>query len=138
MKRVKYGFGIVIFGFAAWYGWLGCNLAGLTRDQGQLAWAASDSLPALESALKQSRTTGRPLVVDFWASWCKNCEAMEHTTFRDTTVRERLASDFVVVKFRAERLSDPAIKPVLDQFGVLGLPTYVILVPDSTQTLSGP
>jgi thiol:disulfide interchange protein len=138
MNRVKYGFGIVIFCFAAWYGWLGCNLAGLIRDRDQLASASGDSIHAIESALEQSRTTGKPLAVDFWASWCKNCEAMEHSTFRDASVRKRLATDFIEVKFRAEQLNDPTIKPLLDQFGVLGLPTYVILVPDSRQTFSVP
>jgi thiol:disulfide interchange protein DsbD len=68
--------------------------------------------------------------VDFWSSWCKNCEAMEHTTFHDQEVRDRL-KQFEIVRFEAEHLNDPKTKPVLDEFGVMGLPGFVVLRCDS-------
>jgi thiol:disulfide interchange protein len=131
MTRVKHGFGVVIFGFALWYGWLGWSLSGLGPSGTLRVAARSNSVEDLRSALNQSRATGRPVLVDFWASWCKNCEAMEHATFSNGTVRQRLKKDFIFVRFQAERLNEPALKPVLDKFGVLGLPTYIVLRPES-------
>jgi thiol:disulfide interchange protein len=130
MVRVKKGFGVLIFGFALWYGWLGLSLAGFGAGSQTVA-ARERGLHELQSALEQSRATRKPVLVDFWASWCKNCQAMEHSTFRDPEVRRRLDKDFIVVKFQAERLSDPLIKPVLDEFAVPGLPTCVVLTAHS-------
>jgi thiol:disulfide interchange protein len=66
--------------------------------------------------------------IDFWASWCKNCVAMDHTTFRDPAVQKSLEG-YVQAKFQAEHPGDPQIKAFLDQLGVIGLPSYVILTP---------
>jgi thiol:disulfide interchange protein len=72
--------------------------------------------------------------IDFWASWCKNCSAMEHTTFQSPAVTQRLAG-FHLVKLQTERPNQSPAKEVLDHFKVMGLPSYVILQPNRS---SGP
>jgi len=129
MVRIKYGFGVLIFGFALWYGWLGWNLTH-SYTKGVNARGASDSVNDLQAALRLSQATGKPVFVDFWASWCKNCEAMEQTTFRDEAVRRRLQK-FQVIHFEAERLDDPTIKLVLDDFGIVGLPSFIVMRPEN-------
>jgi len=75
------------------------------------------------------------VLIDFWATWCKNCHVMEKTTFRDAKVKERLES-YVVVKYAAEKPNEPPAKEVLDYFNVVGLPTYVILKPRNMEARS--
>ncbi len=84
MEKVKYAFGIFIFVFAAWYGYLGLSLTSLPNpfrsgEQGHRRLRPEKSLATLHDVLAQSRAEGKPVFIDFWATWCKNCSAMEYT-----------------------------------------------------------
>ncbi|MFA5204550.1 MAG: protein-disulfide reductase DsbD domain-containing protein [Lentisphaeria bacterium] len=127
MQGVKYGFAVLILGLAGYYGHLAWTLA--RGPAGQAAGAAATPNLALADGLRRARAEHKPLVVDFWATWCKNCLAMDATTFRDPAVRQRLERDFIVVKYQAEQPDRPPAKTVLDHFAVPGLPTYLILQP---------
>lgn len=136
MVRVKYGFGVLIVTFAAYYGHLAYGLFGSERTwavrarQNEPTAAAPPAFAAeLVQALKAARADGRPVFVDFYASWCKNCSAMEHTTFAAAAVKERLAG-YHVVRLQTEHPNQSPAKEVLDHFQVLGLPSFVVLQPE--------
>ena len=132
MTVVKYVFGVLILVFAAYYGWLAFGLARTRNSQTLLAAApgvgkkAGDVDGELSSALKAALASNKPVFIDFKASWCKNCEAMDATVFTQAAVRDQLA-DFVVVQYAAERPNESPAKDMLDRFGILGLPTYLVL-----------
>ena len=77
---------------------------------------------------KEVLRSDKPVLIDFWATWCKNCLTMDATTFKNKSVQNAL-DDFILVKYQAEDLEASPNKEVLDYFDVLGLPTYVIIEP---------
>ena len=135
MRHVKHVFGGLIFLFAAYYAHLGWQLFQARRDLAGMAGAfvgnqaqAGAANAALADALRQGREQGKPVFIDFGASWCKNCLAMDETVFNTAAVKQRLG-DFIVVRYLAEQPNQAPARPALDYFGVVGLPTYVVLQP---------
>lgn len=136
MMRVKYGFGVMIILFAAYYGHLayglfrsGSDLVAQARVGGTAAPAANARMTELAKALQAAKADGRPVFVDFYASWCKNCSAMEHSTFAAAKVKAELAG-YHEVRFQAEHPNESPAKEVLDYFKVMGLPSFVVLTPE--------
>ena len=58
---------------------------------------------------------------------------MDQTVLKDPVVRQELER-FIVVKFQAEKLSDPDIRAFLDRFGLNGLPAFAIIEPEAEKT----
>lgn len=124
MRWVNRIFALVLFGMAVWYGRLAW-----TGFRGPAVETAADHLAATpetwEAVFAGAQAKGRPVFVDVWASWCKNCLAMERTTFRAPEVVRALAP-FTVVRLQAE---DPAAFQKLKDFaglGIKGFPAFVI------------
>ena len=134
MVRVKQAFGVFILGTAIYYGALAYGLfsqrwvdpaavADSVQEMLEEGWHAS-----LSQGLQTARLEQKPVLVDIWATWCKNCLTMDRTTLKDPAVQEAL-DGYVKVKFQAE---DPGLSPaseVMTRFEGIGLPTYAILRP---------
>jgi thiol:disulfide interchange protein DsbD len=139
MVRVKYGFGVMIVLFAAYYGHLAFGLfrssSTSVTAQARSGEGGSNTVATFDDelvkALNASKADGRPVFIDFYASWCKNCSAMEHGTFASPKVKQELAG-YHEVRFQAERPNESPAREVLDHFKVMGLPSYVVLTPDKS------
>jgi cytochrome c biogenesis protein CcdA len=132
MDRVKYAFGVFILATAAYYGYEAysifsnrnvdpASVRASVEAQLKAGWYAS-----LDDGLQEATRTGKPVLIDMWATWCKNCLTMDRTTLEDPAVTSAL-QNYVKIKFQAEDPDDPAVKAAMQRFNAVGLPTYVIL-----------
>jgi thiol:disulfide interchange protein DsbD len=67
-----------------------------------------------------------PVLVDFWATWCKNCLVMDRTTLIDPAVVQAL-DGYVKIKVQAEDPDASPTRELLQRLRAPGLPAYAIL-----------
>ncbi len=91
-------------------------------------WIYDDEAVAKEL----STSSGKPIIVDFWAEWCAACKELDHKTFSDPQVYNFINDSFIPLKINGTKVTDE-IKAVWGRFGVKGLPTVLFLSPDGTE-----
>ena len=134
MNWVKKGMGVFILAFAAYYAYLAYGIWDSTRvDAAAVQTAVKEQLeggwtPDICAGLAQARAENKLVLIDMWATWCKNCLAMDKSTLKDDRVLARL-DDYVKIKFQAEDLTAPPSAEMLERFEQIGLPAYAILRP---------
>ncbi|KUY50904.1 protein-disulfide reductase DsbD [Burkholderia sp. RF2-non_BP3] len=96
------------------------SAAGAAAGQAGPAFASVRSSGELDALLK---TSGRPVMLDFYADWCVSCKEMEHLTFTDSRVQARLAQLHLV---RADvTANNPADQALLKRFNLFGPPGII-------------
>jgi cytochrome c biogenesis protein CcdA len=134
MVRVKQAFGVFILATALYYGYEAYSIfSNRWVDAGAVQAGVEAQLkagwnPSLSKGLAIAKAEGKPVLIDMWATWCKNCLTMDQTTLADESVRAALAG-YVKIKFQVEAPDEPPAKAVMQKFSAVGLPTYVILRP---------
>ena len=123
MRAVKWFFAAVAFAFAAHYASIA--MRGFGRGDARPSQQELDAT-TFDGAYAAAVATGRPVVIDFFASWCNSCTRMEKTTFRDENVAALLA-DCEFLRVRLEDPLDPAATAILARFGVKGFPAIVVI-----------
>ena len=82
-----------------------------------------------------AKQKNKPIMIDFYADWCSACKELDHRTFSQPEVVERL-NDFVTIKLDFTNPKDPRIKRLKAKYQVSGLP-IVAFFDSSGQELEG-
>ena len=86
---------------------------------------ANDWVPFSKQKVAEFRAQGRPVFVDFTATWCITCQVNKRIALNQKSVLGRFA-ELNVVRMKADwTVQDPAITEALAAFGRNGVPLYV-------------
>jgi thiol:disulfide interchange protein/DsbC/DsbD-like thiol-disulfide interchange protein len=90
------------------------------------AGSADEWKPYDAAQLTKLNAEGRPLLVNFTASWCLTCLVNERNAFSDSAVQDVFRRKRVILMKGDWTNRDPAITQALAAFGRAGVPLYVI------------
>jgi thiol:disulfide interchange protein len=116
------------------------DVASATAAPGESALpkaGADEWQPYSAARVAELTAAGRPLLVNFTASWCLTCLVNERNAFSDSAVQAIFRDKKVVLMKGDWTNRDPAITHALAAFGRAGVPLYVVYnsKPGSTEPL---
>jgi thiol:disulfide interchange protein len=85
------------------------------------AWQPYDA-----ARVAELNAQGRPILLNFTASWCLTCLVNERNAFADAAVEQIFRSKGVALMKGDWTNRDPAITKALAEFGRAGVPLYVV------------
>ena len=95
-------------------------LNGLKKNDEKLVFTKIKNIDELKEVMKNSK---KPVMIDFWASWCVACEELEDITFKDTEVIKKL-QNFTLIKIDVTQNNEED-KALQKMFEVIGPPTLI-------------
>jgi thiol:disulfide interchange protein DsbD len=83
--------------------------------------------PYAEETLKEAQNLKRPVIIDFYATWCTPCRELEEVTFHQPDVVRLAEKNFTMVKVDVTKGGNPYYEELLRKYSVKGVPTIVFL-----------
>ena len=83
--------------------------------------------PYSDAALAAAKASGKPVVIDFTASWCVNCHQIEKEVFEEPATAARLGRETVTLRCDLTKWADPASAAIEKKWGIAALPTIVLI-----------
>jgi len=131
MDRVKKLFGVLILLLAGLYAWNTISALRSTSDASKVPPGLirvdlqRDPPGTFEALLLEAVDSGKPILLDFGAHWCKACHLMDARTLRDPEITAKLEEIFAI-QVMADAPNKPPASKLLHPLGIQGFPTYLL------------
>jgi thiol:disulfide interchange protein len=99
----------------------------LTAEESTEEYVGEQETVSFKEAIDLSKKDGKPIFLDFWATWCEVCNEFEHFADKNEEMQEFLSNFHIV------RMNYDENKAFAKTFDVLNLPNFVFI--DSEQNV---
>lgn len=94
--------------------------AGVNLSKNEPNFISVSNLTELENAVKSS---SRPVLIDFYATWCASCNELDEITFKDEAVLKKIENFTLLRVDVTKNSSDDA--QIMKKFGLIGPPAIL-------------
>ncbi|NWL23603.1 protein-disulfide reductase DsbD [Pseudomonas umsongensis] len=137
------GMFLLFYALACWYGGFSGQtdpfnpigqssvVVGEVPTQKNSAWQTVTTATDLDRVLAEARTSGTPVLLDWYADWCISCKVIEHQVLDDAIVIERLKG-YRLIRFDITA-SNAEQRALLDRYQLFGPPALMFFGKDGVE-----
>nr|WP_180204089.1 protein-disulfide reductase DsbD [Pseudomonas sp. SbOxS1]NYU03928.1 protein-disulfide reductase DsbD [Pseudomonas sp. SbOxS1] len=137
------GIFLLFYALACWYGGFSGQtdpfnpispppmVVGNESVQNPGAWQTVSTPADLDRVLAEARSSGTPLLLDWYADWCISCKVIEHEVLDDANVVERLKG-YRLIRFDITA-SNAEQRALLDRYQLFGPPALMFFGKDGVE-----
>ena len=96
-----------------------------TTSNGEAMFERVHNLDEMNAKFASAKAAGKPVFLDYYATWCTDCNLMKKTVFNDSQVQQYMQKNFVVIQADVSDQFDKRTQPMKDKFGVFGPPALL-------------
>lgn len=79
----------------------------------------------MDAMFAKAKTAGKPVFLDYYATWCTDCNLMKRNVFSDNQVQQYMRNNYVAIQADVSDQFDKRTQPMKDRFGVFGPPALL-------------